>query len=163
MLPPVPPMAYHCGSMNAGFSMATTDNKPTVEQHQSARWRLLRDIGVLQVKLIVDGFRDLILVPLSLIAGAVGLMRGGSRPGQEFYDLLRAGKQSERWINLFGAVDAQEEEAGASADETDLDQMVGRIETFVVDEYRHGHISKQAKEKLDRAVERLQKAAGRNA
>ena len=142
--------------------MATTDDKPTSEQHQSARWRLLRDIGVLQVKLIVDGFRDLVLVPLSLIAGAVGLMRGGSQPGREFYDLLRSGKKSERWINLFGAVDMQDEEAGASADEADLDKMVGRIETFVVDEYRHGHISKQAKEKLDRAVERLQKVAGRN-
>lgn len=142
--------------------MATADDKPTGEPQTSARWQLLRDIGVLQVKLLVDGFRDLILVPLSLIAGAVGLMRGGSQPGQEFYDLLRTGKKSERWINLFGAVDTPEEEAESSADEVDLDKMVGRIETFVVDEYRHGHISKQAKEKLDRAVERLQKATRRN-
>ena len=26
-------------------------------------WTLIRDLGVLQVKLIVDGFRDLLLLP----------------------------------------------------------------------------------------------------
>ena len=35
----------------------------------TGRWDLVRDVAVLQVKLIVDGLRDLILLPASLIAG----------------------------------------------------------------------------------------------
>jgi hypothetical protein len=142
--------------------MTKTEKKGTSRAAGSGgRRRLLRDIGVLQVKLIVDGFRDLVLVPLSLIAGAVSLLRGGREPGPEFYDLLRMGKESERWINLFGAVEdapVKPEETESAKEQADLDQVMERIETFVVDEYRHGHITSQAKEKLDRAIERLQKA-----
>ena len=135
----------------------TANNETSGAAESGGRWQLVRDIGVLQVKLIVDGFRDLVLVPLSLIAGAVSLLRGGP----EFYDLLRMGKRSERWINLFGAVEdapAKSEEAESASEQADLDRVMERIETFVVDEYRHGHITSQAKEKLDRALERLQKA-----
>ncbi len=42
----------------------------------AGRWTLLRDIGVLQVKLVVDGMRDVILVPLSLIVGFISLAAG---------------------------------------------------------------------------------------
>ena len=68
-------------------------------------WTLIRDLGVLQVKLIVDGFRDLLLLPASIIAALISLMRSeNGKPGPEFYELLRAGKQSEQFIDLFGAL-----------------------------------------------------------
>ena len=71
-----------------------------------AHWTLLRDVGVLQVKLIIDGFRDLLLVPASLIAGLISLVNTqNGKPGSEFYELVSVGRQSERWINLFGAAD----------------------------------------------------------
>ena len=67
-----------------------------------AHWTLLRDIGVLQVKLVIDGFRDLLLVPASLIAGLISLVNTqNGKPGSEFYELVSVGRQSERWINLF--------------------------------------------------------------
>ena len=40
--------------------------------------------------------------------------------------------------------------------------MVRRVEHFVVEEYRHGHLSGQAREQLERAVERLRDAARRH-
>ena len=59
-----------------------------------------------QVKLLVDGFRDLILLPASLIAGLISFLHtDGERVGPEFYRVIAAGKQSEDWIDLFGAVD----------------------------------------------------------
>ena len=128
---------------------------------RSARHVLLRDIAVLQVKLVVDGFRDLLLVPASLVAGFVSLVRGGDRTGEEFYGLLRLGRASERYINLFGALDHYQGDPGA-ADREDMDRMVSRVEKFVVDEYRHGHLSAQAREQLERAVERLRQAASRH-
>jgi len=128
------------------------------------RWAVIRDIGVLQVKLIVDGLRDLILVPVSLILGVVSLTRTGKETGSEFYELLRLGKRSERWINLFGAADkarSPEEEIVRFPGE-DIDAMVSRVETFVVDEYRKGGVTKQAKEGLDKAIDSLHKLASRN-
>ena len=43
--------------------------------NEEDRWALLRDIAVLQVKLVVDGARDLVLVPISLVAGLISLAK----------------------------------------------------------------------------------------
>lgn len=118
-------------------------------------WTLIRDVAVLQVKLIVDGLRDLILVPTSLIAGIVSLSKTkDGKPGPEFYSLVSAGKQSERWINLFGAIkNAPPEVVDESPfGDAEMDDIVLRIETFVVDEYKRGGITAQAKERIDKAV-----------
>ena len=52
------------------------DNNSNLSVHgpMPDRWTLIRDILVLQLKLIVDGFRDLILVPISLVVGFVSLL-----------------------------------------------------------------------------------------
>ncbi|MDX1499831.1 MAG: hypothetical protein R3176_08040 [Woeseiaceae bacterium] len=129
---------------------------------ESATWTLVRDVAVLQVKLLVDGFRDLLLVPASLIAGGLSLARRqGGRPGPEFYRLLAVGKQSENWINLFGALEHSPESADTEApDAADIDEIVARFEGFVVDEYRRGGLTKQARERIDRAIESLRRHAG---
>ena len=127
------------------------------------RWTLIRDVAVFQVKLLFDGFRDLLLLPVSLIAGIVSLVRGGVRPGPEFYDLLRVGHRSERWINLFGAASRVH---GPAADDDkfpieDVDKIVSRVEAFVVDEYRKGGVTAQAKDRLDSALNSLHKKTRR--
>ena len=66
---------------------------------------LVRDVAVFQFKLIVDGLRDFILVPISLFAGLLSFVSGkDGKPNSQFYSLLEAGKQSEQWIDLFGAL-----------------------------------------------------------
>ncbi len=128
------------------------------------RWTLVRDIAVLQVKLVVDGLRDFVLVPVSLIAGVISLVKGGDEQATEFYDLLRVGRRSERWINLFGAA---ERVHGPEGDDDhilpeDMDTLVSRVESFVVDEYKKGGVTRQAKDQLDKALNNLQKRARRN-
>lgn len=126
------------------------------------RWTLIRDILVLQMKLVVDGLRDFILVPISLVVGIVSLVKTRDGGGREFYELLRAGRRSERWINLFGAADRVY--GPPSADDnfpTDIDEMVNRVESFVVDEYTKGGVTRQAKQQLDRALDSLHKLASR--
>ena len=127
------------------------------------RWTLLRDIAVLQVKLVVDGLRDLVLVPVSLIAGIISLVKSGDEPATEFYDLLKMGRRSERWINLFGA--AERVHGPASEDDQllseDIDALARRVESFVVDEYQKGGVTKQAKDQVDKALNTLHKRAKR--
>ena len=127
-----------------------------------AHWTLLRDIGVLQVKLIIDGFRDLLLVPASLIAGLISLVNSqNGKPGSEFYELVSVGRQSERWINLFGAINNAPAEVRDRAHfgEADIDEIVARMENFVVDEYQRGGVTAQAKARLDKVLEKIQKRA----
>lgn len=127
---------------------------------ESPRWTLIRDVAVLQVKLIVDGARDLVLLPASLIAGILSLARSiDGRPGPEFYTLISLGKQSERWINLFGAMRnappeiIEENRFG----EADIDEIVSRVESFVVDEYQRGGVTAQARERIQKAMEAMQR------
>ena len=130
--------------------------------HDSSRRDLIRDVAVLQVKLLVDGFRDVILVPASLIAGIVSLAKyENGAPGPEFYSLLGAGKRSEQWINLFGA-HSKRRSGADDVDQTtdmDIDKLVSRVESYVVDEYRRGDITAQAKAKIDKALSAIHNSA----
>ena len=74
---------------------------PNQDHHQS-RISLIWEVLVLQVKLVADGLRDVLLVPLSLGAAILGLVAGGDDPGRLYRKLMLLGRRSERWINLFG-------------------------------------------------------------
>ena len=124
------------------------------------RWTLIRDIGVLQVKLVVDGLRDIILVPASLVAGIISLATStDGKPGTQFYRLLAWGKESEHWINLFGAVKNSPEsiQQSASFGDRDIDDIVGRLETLVVDEVNRGGVTSQAKARLEKILDAMQR------
>lgn len=124
----------------------------------SPHWTLIRDLAVLQVKLIVDGFRDLLLLPASIIAAIISFSRvENGQPGPEFYKLLVVGKQSEHFINLFGALrnapaDIDPQDLGGGAE---MDDIVSRVESFVVDEYKRGGVTAQAKTRIDEALEKM--------
>ena len=126
----------------------------------SARWTLIRDTAVLQVKLIIDGLRDFLLVPASLIAMIMSLAKTrDGKPGPQFYQLLALGKQSERSINLFGALDhaPDELEHPNHLGDLNIDELVVRVESFVVDEFKRGGMTKQAKEQIDKALDAIQR------
>ncbi|MDX1516235.1 MAG: hypothetical protein R3288_05315 [Woeseiaceae bacterium] len=119
------------------------------------RWTLIRDAAVFQVKLIVDGFRDLVLVPTSFVAALISLFSGrDGKPGPHFYRLLGLGKQSERWIDLFAAYrhSPWSERPDRADEDRSIDDLVRRVESFVVDEYRRGGVTAQAKSRIDRAL-----------
>ena len=139
------------------------ESLPEKEPEQPPVWTLVRDAAVLQVKLIVDGLRDLLLVPASLVAALVSVARTtDGKPGDEFYRLVSVGKQSERWINLFGALRnapdhvVEEYQFGAA----DIDDIVSRVESFVVDEYQRGGVTRQARDLLKEAIRRARKRGG---
>ena len=133
-----------------------TKEKPPETQ----RWTLIRDIGVLQVKLIVDGLRDIILVPASLVAGIISIASSkDGKLGLQFYHLLAWGKQTEVWINLFGAGknSPEEIEQPQPFGDQDIDDLVGRLESFVVDEVKRGGVTTQAKDRLDKILDVMQR------
>jgi hypothetical protein len=133
---------------------------PESDSRHPPLWTLIRDIAVLQVKLVVDGVRDLVLVPTSLIAGIVSLAKTkDGKPGTEFYALVSVGKQSEHWINLFGAIKNAPPELveGRHFGDADIDDIVSRVESFVVDEYKRGGVTSQAKDRIEKAMEAMRR------
>ncbi len=127
---------------------------------QPDHWTLVRDAAVLQVKLIVDGLRDLVLVPASLIAAIASLLSSkDGKPGPQFYRLVGFGKRTERWIDLFAASRNSPEGVaeGEMINDKNIDDLVGRMESFVIDEYRKGGVTRQAKEHIDKALDKMQR------
>ncbi len=143
-----------------------TEDTPTEARplESTDRWTLAKDVGLLQVKLIVDGFRDLLLVPISLVAGLISVFGGSDEDRSTFYRVVCIGKQSEKWINLFGAYDNAPQ---ALKDEYDfgdrsIDDIVNHVENFVVDEYKTGGVTAQAKQQLDKALEEIRRNVKRS-
>lgn len=150
----MPPSAEtECRDSQLNAEPKTVAGHPRVE--------LVRDVLVFQVKLLVDGFRDLLLVPVSIGAGLMSLIQPGPGPGPQFYDLLRVGRKSEHWINLFAAAERRRGEDAVAGDDPrkpqppDIDELVARLESLIVRECRKGEITGQARQHLDRVLESL--------
>jgi hypothetical protein len=113
------------------------------------RSRLLRDVIVLQIKLMADALRDIIISPIALVAGVCGLVVGRPPATQLFYGVVRFGRRTETWIDPFNAGAAeQNEQAG-------LDEVLDRIHAQLVEEYERGGVSAAAKRAIDQAVQVL--------
>lgn len=118
--------------------------------HNTLRWRLIRDALVFQLKLMADATRDLLLSPLSIIAVVVDLLSHPSSNEQSyFYRLLRMGRSSERWINLFAAATPRRRPTDAS-----MDFWLQQMEQVLVKEYERGGITANAKNAVDESLDR---------
>lgn len=68
----------------------------------TSRLQLIWDVVMFQFKLLCDAVRDVLLSPLSIFAAILGLLVGGDDPRRFFRRLMRLGRRSDMWINLFG-------------------------------------------------------------
>ena len=119
-----------------------------VDDRNPERWALIRDALAFQVKLAIDGLRDLVLLPLSALGALLNLCGIRGTP-IDFYALVRWGKWSEKKINLFGAA---RRHRGFRKD-SELDALVTKVETLLVEQYQRGGITASAKEVIDRALD----------
>ncbi len=127
-----------------------------VETHK--RGALIRESVIFQLKLLADGFRDLMLLPISLIATLVGVVRGGDEPDREFRQVIELGRQSEQWINLFG----QHEPIQQAGQAGSIDLLLTRAEEVVREHAREGGISDAASRAIGRALTAAHKKAREN-
>ncbi len=122
------------------------------------RATLVRDVVALQIKLFLDGLRDLVLSPVSIAVGVWSLLRIGPGGGAEFYRLLHLGRRSERWIRLFAAAERLPERTLAGAEDADVDAVVDRIERVIKAEYENRTLSRAARRRLNRLVREVRRA-----
>ena len=76
-----------------------------------------RDFLVFQVKLALEGFRDLLAINLSVIAIVVDILSGQGRRPRRFYTVVRWSRRFDGWLRLHsmkGMRDAEEEGRGVA-------------------------------------------------
>ena len=119
----------------------------------SKRNQLLRRIVTFQLKLMADGLRDLVLLPVSLVAALVGYIRGGDDPARELDQVMEYGRQSEEWIDLFEQRRGQEHGAGRSAHSlASIDAVFDKVEESLRQSYKSGGTSKDVQSEIDDAL-----------
>lgn len=109
----------------------TKDNPPT-------RGQLLRQILVFQFKLAMDGIRDVLLSPISVIAALAGILTNHPDPSRYFNQLLQLGHRSDQWINLFNTHNKDSESSTA-------DDFVREAESIVRSELEKGGVTPRLK------------------
>lgn len=115
---------------------------------QISRLRLILDVLIFQLKLTVDGLRDVLLVPVSLVAGLMGLLAGGKDPARFYNEVLGFGRKTEEWINLFGYRDR----SGTS------DELVDPIRDTVMREARENPLLRAAGDTFNRSLDKVGEA-----
>ncbi len=118
-----------------------------------SRLTLVWDVIVFQFKLAADGLRDLALVPISLVAALAGLLVGGSRPARYFHQVLKFGRRTEYWINLFGY-----RRRGATSDD-----ILRPIQDRVFEEAENNPWLQKAGTKIDKTLDNVGQAIVRGA
>lgn len=115
---------------------------------ESPRVSLIRDSAVFQAKLLVDGFRDALLIPFALVATVVGLFRGGQDCDREFRRVIQLGRRSESWINLFGQHETPDHQHPAAS----MDRILEQVESVLRDQYSKGRSPDEAREAVSEAL-----------
>jgi hypothetical protein len=95
---------------------------------------LIRDLAVLQVKLLADGVKDVVLVQLALAAAVLDLLVGGRKRGRFFYPLLRVSERFDLWLNLHSAAEAaagRSREGLMAPTPRGADSLLSKIESLV--------------------------------
>jgi len=103
---------------------------------EAERGVTLRDFTIFSVKLFLDGAKDLVLMPVAMVAVALDMLAGGGRRPRVFYAVLRLAERFDLWLNLTGALDRLERDGGedglfGGGRDRDADTLLAQIERFV--------------------------------
>ena len=95
----------------------------------------LRDFAIFQLKLALDGFKDMIVFTLSIVAIVLDFIAGrGERP-RLFYSVMRTSERFDAWLNLHGTIQKLDESGGEDglfgASDAGSDSLIGQIEQLV--------------------------------
>jgi len=124
---------------------------PPVDDPSDHRWILIRDLVVFAGKAAIEALRDIVLIPVAFVVGIGGLLLRRHEPERPFRDMLQLGQRFDDWLNLF--------DSAKDGDETPrretVDAFFARLESIVVEQHRRGGITTNAKQSIDRALDRL--------
>ncbi|MGD0143339.1 MAG: hypothetical protein ABSC92_09280 [Rhizomicrobium sp.] len=132
----------------------------SVPQPANTRWHFIRDVLVLQVKLVLGNIHNFFLIPVTLIAAAIDLVVKTDRHGGLFYRALDWGRRAEEAIGLYSALDRDDD--GLKKDFS-VDTVIKQLESVIVREYEKGGTAASMKTAIDTALDQLHAETGKTA
>src|SRR5688572_32892952 len=98
---------------------------------------------VFQLKLLLDNVRDLVLMPVSLVAALIDLVFRGEREGARFYKVLKWGQHSEAVIDVYSAIEHHEPGEFKIGRDYTVDGVIARLESVLKREVEKGGRSEE--------------------
>ncbi len=94
---------------------------------------VFRDFIIFQVKLVLDGMKDVVLFQLSIVAVVIDLIRGAWRRPTLFYKVLRLSERFDLWLNLNGPAEGAHLDADGlfGTSRAGSPTLLGRLEQMV--------------------------------
>ena len=126
-------------------------------EQKATRNQLIRDVLLLQVKLLIGAARDLAVVPVTLAAALLDLILSKSQAPRFFHQVLRLGERSDEWIDVWSAARHESEQRGP------VDSILASVEEVVRDPkvgaYRARVLKRWAERQMGRARQRIKTEA----
>ena len=119
------------------------------------RWGLIRAVVVLQLKLGLSALRDLVLIPVALIAALFDFVRLRDFEPRFFRQVLHLGERSDRYIDVWYHNDP------AAAPRENVDAPLSRVETVVRDREQGARQARVLKRWAERQMQRARERAER--
>lgn len=95
----------------------------------------LRDFFIFQLKLMLDGLKDVVVFNLSIAAVVLDFLSGRGRRPRLFYSVMGMSERFDLWLNLHGATERMEggedEDGLFGASEAGSDTLLGTLEELV--------------------------------
>jgi hypothetical protein len=133
---------------------------PSPRANSDERWKFVRDVAVFQLKLFLDNVRDLVLMPVSLVAALIDLVFRGEREGARFYKVLRWGQHSEAVIDVYSAIEHHEPGDFQVSRNYTVDGVIARLEGVLKREVEKGGTAASVKAAMDKAIDQLHAETG---
>jgi hypothetical protein len=107
---------------------------------------LIRDFLIFQLKLVLDGFKDLFLFWGAIVAVILDLFFSGKRK-RIFYSVMALGERIDLWLNLHGAIKKGAETGDGlfGGSKAGSDNLLGKLEQAV----RGGDVPRRSRRSRD--------------
>jgi len=94
----------------------------------------MRDLVIFHIKLLLDGLKDVVLSPLSILAAALDVISPTDRRGRRLYAVLSLGERFDQWLSLYNVSEraASSEEGLFGASRAGADSLLGKLEELVI-------------------------------
>jgi hypothetical protein len=119
------------------------------------RWKIMRDVALLQLKLLLGGLHNLVLMPVAMVAGAVDIVFKNRREEALFYKALAWGRHLDEKIGLYGALRTEDGKTHNPPEHYSVDALMARVEAAIAHEFETGEVTTNVKSAMSRVLDRL--------
>lgn len=126
------------------------------------RWRIVRAVLVLQIKLLLGNLHNFMLMPVCLFAAAVDILFKNRRDEALLYKSLAWGRHLDELIGLYNSIEDEDGEIHNHPDRYSVDALLLRVNSAMRREYEKGGTVASVKNVMDSVMDRAAAEAERH-